>query len=99
MNTKAQKEINSDELCWNGTLHCHWDSWRVISEFHLALDLPYQNVPDMRGTINIAKILSNNVERVDVYSGGILNVQYHWNHYSEEWEALIPNEEDTILAC
>ena len=99
MNTKTQEKVNSDELCWNEAFNCHWNSLRVIDEFHLVLDLPYRNVPDMRGVIKIAEMLSSNVDRVDVYSGGTLSVQYTFNHYSEKWEALIPNEEDTILAC
>lgn len=74
--------------CWNETLRCQWDSWRVISESHLILDLPNQNVPDMSGTIKIAKFLNPNVDRVDVYSGGILNVQYFGN-YNQKWEALV----------
>jgi hypothetical protein len=76
------------KLCWNEKLRCHWDSWRVISESHLILVLPYKNVPDMSGTIKIAKFLSPNVDRVDVYSGGILNVQYFGN-YNQKWEALV----------
>jgi len=90
MNTKVQKELSSNESCWNETLRCHWDSWHVISEFHLILALPYQNVPDMSGTIKIAESLSMNVDRIDVYSGGILNVQYNFNHHNQKWSALVP---------
>lgn len=89
MNTKVQKVMSDSKPCWSEALHCHWDSWRVVNESHLILDLPYQNVPDMSGTIKIAQILSPNVDRIDVYSGGLLNVQY-FGTYNKEWRALVP---------
>lgn len=100
MNTNVQKETSSNESCWNETLKCYWNSWRVINECHLVLDLPYQNAPDMNGTIKIAEMLSMNVDRVDVYSGGILNVLYRFNHHNEKWAAFVPtkNENKKLMA-
>lgn len=83
-------KANENNSCWNETLCCRWNSWRVISESYLVLNLPYQNVPDMTGTIKIAEMLSPNVERVYVESGGILNVLYRFNHDNEKWEAFVP---------
>jgi hypothetical protein len=79
----------NENLSYNETLRCHWDSWRVISESHLILYLPHNNVPDMSGTIKIAKFLSPNVDRVDVYSGCDLEIQYFGN-YNQKWKSLSP---------
>lgn len=79
-----------NNLCWNEDLVCHWSAWRVISERHLVLELPSQNVCDGRGAVKIAKSLCPNVDTIDVYSGSVLDVQYRFIYDDEKWEAFVP---------
>ena len=79
-----------NHLLFNEDLKCHWNSWIVISERHLVLDLPNHNVCDMGGAIKIAKFLCPDVERIDAYTGGSLGVQYLYVSDEQDWKALVP---------
>ena len=79
-----------NNLCWNEDLVCHWSAWRVISEQHLVLELPSENVCDMGGAIKIAQSLCPDVDTIDVYSGDVLDVQYRFDSDDEKWKAFVP---------
>jgi len=55
---------------WSSVLQCGWVAWRVVSDGHLALDLPDDNCCDMRGAIKVAQMLCPMVWRIDTYAGG-----------------------------
>lgn len=52
----------------NEKLKCSWGKWEVSGEKSLTLYLPENDVSDMEGTIEIAKILMPNVKIITVVS-------------------------------
>ena len=84
-----------NNLCWNDELQCHWSAWRVISERHLALDLPPHNSCDMSGAIRIAQFLCPDVDKIDTYHAGLPDTRYRFNHDDDKWEAFVPARNST----
>ncbi|EIC23403.1 hypothetical protein [Thiorhodovibrio frisius] len=75
--------------CWNKDLQCRWQSWRVVGDRHLALDLPDMNCCDMGGAIKIAQYLYPDVDKIDTFSGGQPDTKYRFDHDGSEWKAFI----------
>lgn len=64
---------------WSEELMCHWYAWRAVQDGSiptLALELPANNVCNMRGAVRVAKQMCPSVARIDVFSGGKPEIVY-----------------------
>jgi hypothetical protein len=61
---------------WSSGLQCGWNSWTVVDDGILRLDMPDANCCDMRGAIKAAQALCPMVWRIDTYAGGEPDTMY-----------------------
>jgi hypothetical protein len=72
---------------WHGKLQCHFESWTVLSDNQLVLELQPDNCTDMRGVIAVAKALMPKVRTLQVFEGGVLDMVYSRACDGKTWHA------------
>ena len=64
---------------------CRWESWSVVDDTTLRLDLPAANYPNMMSCIQIAEQLMPGVKMIRTYVGGEPDTLYRFA--LRQWEA------------
>lgn len=68
-NASSQESKVKERAAYSGKLMCCFSAWRVIADGELALEMPENNVCDMRGAIEIAETIMPSVWRIVTFEG------------------------------
>ncbi len=71
---------------YSSGLQCAWNSWSVVDDGILRLDMPADNCCDMDGAIKAAEALCPLVWRIDTYAGGKPDTMYLLR--GSQWRAV-----------
>jgi hypothetical protein len=82
--------MKQDVATYSSKLMCAFNSWRVLGDGEIALDMPENNCCDMRGAIEIAQVIMPSVWKISTFSGEIPDAVYilidgKWGAYDQRY--------------